>query len=66
MHAGCSLLDAQAVEVSAASDHFRSKAFQGYRKSVEAKQKLDVAVADRLNGVITAIGFLGRALSRRR
>lgn len=36
-----------------------------HAKAEEAKQRLDVAVIERLNAVIKAVGNLGRALPRR-
>lgn len=43
---------------------FESKAFEGWKKSRESMQKIDIAVIERLDMVIRSIGNLGRALSR--
>lgn len=42
---------------------FESKAYADWKKSREANQKIDIAVIDRLDVVIKAIGNLGKALS---
>jgi hypothetical protein len=44
---------------------FESKAFSDWKKSREADQKLDLAVIERLDVVIKAIGNLGKALANR-
>jgi hypothetical protein len=45
---------------------FESKAYQDWKKSREAKNKLYLAICDRLDNIIRAIGSLGNVLAKRR
>jgi hypothetical protein len=55
---------AQLMRRSDVQTIFESKAFSDWRKSQEARQKIDLAVVERLDIVIRSIGNLGKALSR--
>ena len=65
IHAHTALPLALATPMSAARDFFDSKAFANYRKSLESRQKLSLAVLQRFEGVIKAMGGLGKLLARR-
>lgn len=57
---------AQLMRRSDVQTIFESKAFGDWKKAQEARQKIDLAVVERLDVVIRAIGNLGKALSRSR
>ena len=54
------------LPLSYANAYFETDAYRQHLKVIEAQQKLDVSVVERLNTVIQAIGNLGRALGGRR
>ena len=54
-----------AVTSSDAKRFCESKAFADWRKSRESESKVQVAIVDRLNGVIRSVGHLAKMLSRR-
>lgn len=66
LHASTALPQALATPLSAAGDFFESSAFAGYRKSLEARQKLSLAVLQRFEVTIKSIGSLGNLLAKRR
>lgn len=51
--------------MSDVEDFFMSGAFGNYRKEREGTQKLSIAGLTRLDGVIKAIGSLGKLLAKR-
>lgn len=61
-----SLPEALKLQPSIVTAFFEGKAFGDHRKFQEAEGKVRVAVVDRLNGVIRAIGVLAKSLSTRR
>jgi len=65
LHAHTALPLALATPMSAASDYFASKSFTGYVKQLEAQAKLAGVVLQGINAVVTSIGMLGKALTRR-
>lgn len=50
--------------ISDARDFLESKAFDTWVKNRELEQKVQLALVGRLDGVIKAIGGLGKAISR--
>ncbi len=52
------------VPVSLAMQFFDSKSFEGWKRSKESDGKVAVAVVNRLNDVIRAIGVLTKGLSK--
>lgn len=66
IHAHTALPLAYATPLSVARDFFESGAFTNYRKSLESRQKLSVAMLTRFDGVIKAMGGLGKLLAGRR
>ncbi|MCA0214667.1 MAG: hypothetical protein LCH79_16005 [Proteobacteria bacterium] len=50
------------LSLSDARDFFASKAYSNYRSSLDSRQKLVVAVLERLNTVIKAIGTLAKVM----
>lgn len=66
LHASTALPQALATPLSAAGDFFESSAFASYRKSLEARQKLSLAVLQRFEAVIKSMGGLGKLLAGRR
>lgn len=61
-----SLPEAMRLAPSTVTAFFSGKAFSDHRKFQDAESKAKVAVVDRLNGVIRAIGVLAKGLSARR
>lgn len=51
------------MTLSEADDFFGSKAFAGYRSTIESRQKLTLAILLRFDGVMKAIGGLGKLLA---
>jgi hypothetical protein len=49
------------MKLSDVTAFFGSKAFASWKKNKEQETKLQLAMLDRLNGVITAIGNLGKS-----
>jgi len=58
LHANSSIIDAMNTKFSDAQAFFNSSPFDDYKKSKENQNKNDIAVADRLNNIIKAIGVL--------
>ena len=50
--------------ISDARDFLESKAFDTWVKNRELEQKVQLALVGRLDGVIRAIGSLGKVISR--
>ena len=63
LYSNTSLRDALELEIEFAQQFFDSKSFQDRRKNSESELKIQVAVLDRLDGVIKAIGGLGKAMA---
>ena len=59
-HGAGSLCEAMAITPSDASAYFASNAFEKHRSWTQAVSKVQVAVVDRLNGVIRGLGQLAR------
>lgn len=57
---------AMQMRLSDLNSFFSSKSYSGWIKSREHEMKLAVATIDRVNGVIDAIGNLGKSLARSR
>lgn len=53
------------LPLSFARGYFEHPVYTQHSKAAEAKQRLDVAVVERLNAVVKAIYGLGRALAGR-
>lgn len=51
--------------MSYARAYFDHPAFKEHRKAKDAEQRLEVAVIERLNNIVRAIGQLGKALAGR-
>jgi len=45
---------------------FESKPFSDWKKSRESENKIQVAIIDRLNGVIRSFGVFAKAIAGRR
>ena len=66
IHANTALPMALATPLSAVRDFFESNAFANYRKSLESRQKLSLAILQRFESVIKSMGGLGKLLAGRR
>lgn len=66
IHAHTALPLALATPMSAAADFFQSRAFTNYRKGLEGRQKMSLAVLQRFEAVIKSMGGLGKLLAGRR
>lgn len=66
IHAHTALPLALDTPMSAVRDFFESGAFTNYRKGLEARQKLSMAMLQRFEAVIKSIGGLGKLLAGRR
>lgn len=66
LHAHTALPLALATPMSAMRDFFESAAFTNYRKSLESRQKMSLAVLQRFEAVIKSMGGLGKLLAGRR
>ncbi len=62
IHGHTPLPQALATPMSAVRDFFESSAFANYRKSLEAKQKLSLALLQRFEAVLKSIGGIGKLL----
>lgn len=58
--------DALQMTQSDARAFFDSKAFAKWRENQEAQNKIDVAVIDRLNGVMRGLNIVAKAITRTR
>lgn len=66
IHAGTPYPQALALPMSFASAYFESKVHTQHMKSEEGRQRSLNAVLQRIDGVVKAIGELGKALAGRR
>ncbi len=64
LYANCSLLEAFRLPVSVADAFFQGEAFKGWKKSRESNLLIQVAVVERLNGVITAVNVVVKAIGQ--
>ena len=60
------LPDAMNVTPDTAVDFFESKNFEAWQKNREAEWKLQAATVERLNEVIRGMGFIMKAIARKR
>jgi len=65
IHAHTALPLAYGTPLSVARDFFESGAFTNYRKSLESRQKLAMAMLQRFEAVIKSMGGLGKLLAGR-
>jgi hypothetical protein len=65
LHGNTALPLAHQTFMSDASDFFESAAFGNYRKEREGAQKLAIANLLRIDGVVKAIGSLGKLIAKR-
>lgn len=65
LHFGIDYEKAPRMRSSDVRSIFQSKAFSEWKKGRESSQKVDLAVVERLDVLIKAIGNLGKALSSR-
>lgn len=66
LHANTALPLAGQVSATDAAEFFDSDAFKDHVKHLEFKDKARVALFERFDGVLKAMGGLGKLLSRRR
>lgn len=66
IHGGTPYPQALALRMSYAKAYFESAMHKQRAKSMEGEKAMEMAVIGRLDGVIKAIGHLGKALSGRR
>jgi hypothetical protein len=66
IHAHTALPLALGTPMSDVRDFFESGAFTNYRKSLESRHKLSLAILQRFEAVIKSMGGLGKLLSGRR
>lgn len=63
LHCGTPYTAALDLPLSYARAYFEHPVFTQHGKNQEARQKLDVAVVERLNALLKAIGGLGKAIA---
>jgi hypothetical protein len=64
LYSSTSYPEAMRMGISDARDFLESKAFETWVKNRELEQKVQLALVGRLDGVIKAIGGLGKVISR--
>lgn len=64
IYSNTSLLDAMSIQPSVAKKFFDSKAFSDWSKRRESEIKTQVAIVDRVSGVIRAIGLMAKAIGK--
>jgi hypothetical protein len=64
LYSSTSLNEALKLPVSTATHFFESKAFKDWRKVQDSKAKTQVAIVERLNGVITAVGSVAKIIAK--
>jgi hypothetical protein len=64
MYGSTPLPDALGLRMSIGRAFFDSQVYKQHTKNEEAERGIQLAIVDRLNGVIAAIGKLGKALGR--
>ncbi len=64
LYSSTSLPEAMTISASDAKRFCDSRAFSDWRASREGESKLQVAIVDRLNGVIRSIGALAKTMRR--
>jgi hypothetical protein len=62
LHFGCDYDKAQRMRQSDIQGIFNTKAYGEWKKSQEARQKIDMAVVERLDVLIKSIGNLAKRL----
>jgi hypothetical protein len=65
LYSSTSLNEALELPVSIAERFFESKSFSDWKKIRESEQKTQVAVINRLNDVIRAVGIVAKVIGRR-
>lgn len=66
LYANCSLTEAYQLPMSEIDDFFTYPVFQNWKKSKEIESTIQVAIVDRLNRVIQAIGHFMKMIAKRR
>jgi hypothetical protein len=62
IHANTALPLALSMARSEVREFFESTSYSNYRKGLEARQKMSIAVLSRFDGVIKSIGGVGKLL----
>lgn len=63
LHGGTPIPMAMGMTASDAHGFFKSSAFTNHRKTLESKQKMQLAVLGRFDGIAKGIGGLGKLIA---